>query len=114
MAEIDLGLGVLDHQLLDCDGRRCGKVDDLELDLEHEGGPRVAAILAGPGAWRHRGRLGRLAAARSDGTVLRVPWEDVREVHAGVALARRAADYGLARGDEILGPVFEHLPGAEL
>jgi len=29
---IDLGLNVLDHQLLDSEGRRCGKVDDLALD----------------------------------------------------------------------------------
>src|SRR4030095_16488040 len=65
--EIDLGLAVLDHQLLDCDGRRCGNVDDLAI----EGGPgetaRVVAFYSGPGAWRHRsgvvgrGRRGRVA-----------------------------------------------------
>ena len=30
--KIDLGLGILDHQLVDSDDRRCGKVDDLELE----------------------------------------------------------------------------------
>jgi hypothetical protein len=48
---IDLGLNLLDHQLLDAEGRRCGKVDDLAL----EGGPgeelQLAAILSGPGVW---------------------------------------------------------------
>lgn len=29
---IDLGLNVVDHQLLDADGRRCGKVDGTELE----------------------------------------------------------------------------------
>ena len=30
--DLDLGLGLLDHQLVDSDGRRCGNVDDLELE----------------------------------------------------------------------------------
>src|SRR5207249_11410211 len=59
----DLGLNVLDHQLLDAEGRRCGKVDDLAL----EGGPgedlELAAMLCGPGVWRGRaGLTGRIAA----------------------------------------------------
>ena len=29
--ELDLGLAILDHQLLDRDGRRCGIVDDLAI-----------------------------------------------------------------------------------
>ena len=43
---IDLGLGLVDHQLVDWEGRRCGKVDDLELE-GREGRPQVAAILVG-------------------------------------------------------------------
>ena len=30
--QIDIGLQVLDHQLLDKDGRRCGNVDDLAIE----------------------------------------------------------------------------------
>ena len=41
MTEIDLGLGVLDHQLVDSDQRRCGKVDDLELGGIEQCRPRV-------------------------------------------------------------------------
>jgi hypothetical protein len=60
--EFDIGLGALDHQLLDADGRRCGNVDDLAI----EGGPgevaEVVAILVGPGYWGQRaGWIGRLA-----------------------------------------------------
>jgi hypothetical protein len=114
MSEIDLGLGVLDHQLLDHERRRCGNVDDLELDLEHEDGPHVTAILVGPGVWRGRGRLGRLAAALGGGSVVRVPWAEVQEIHAGTQLRKRAQDYGLGAVDDLLGPLVERLPGGRL
>jgi hypothetical protein len=52
--EIDIGLGVLDHQLLDKDGRRCGKVDDLAIEGGPGQTPEVVAILAGPGYWAQR------------------------------------------------------------
>ena len=75
--ELDLGLGLLDHQLLDSEGRRCGNVDDLELEGFRDGRPRVAAILVGPPVWRRRGWLGRLAALIAPGGPVRVPWEEV-------------------------------------
>ena len=86
--ELDLGLGVLDHQLLDCDGRRCGNVDDLAI----EGGPGqsaiVVALYSGPGAWRGRSRvLGRLAARLGGGRV--------------------------GRGDDRLRPLVARIPGAD-
>jgi sporulation protein YlmC with PRC-barrel domain len=114
MSELDLGLGVLDHQLVDADGRNCGKVDDLELDLEQPQGPRVVAILSGSDAWRGRGRLGRKAAALAGPGVVCVPWEQVREVEASVRLRSSADDLGLGRGDTILGPLIERLPGGRL
>jgi hypothetical protein len=115
MSEIDLGLGVLDHQLVDADGRNCGKADDLELDLAHPDGPRVAAVLAGPPAWRGRGAPGRIAAALAEESPLvRVPWRDVDELGAAVRLRCRAEDAGLARGDLLLEPVIERLPGGRL
>ena len=55
MMELDLGLGVLDHQLVDSEGRRCGKVDDLELEGVQENDPRVAAIVVGPAGRRCSG-----------------------------------------------------------
>lgn len=114
MSEIDLGLGVLDHQLVDCEGRRCGKVDDLELDLDTPEGPRVATLLSGPGARRGRGLLGRLSAVRSAAPTVEVPWSEVVEVQAGVELSKRASDYGLGVGDDELRPFVERLPGAGL
>jgi sporulation protein YlmC with PRC-barrel domain len=111
---IDLGLSVLDHQLLDSEGRRCGKVDDLELGLLGTDEPRVVAILAGPSAWRDRGRLGRLAARLVRGRLVRVPWEEVADVKAGIALRKTANELRLGRGDDRARPWVEKLPGSSL
>ena len=72
--ELDIGLGLLDHQLVDAEGRRCGNVDDLELAVR-DGDARVTAILVGPPVWKARGRLGRLAAFITPGATVRVPWD---------------------------------------
>jgi sporulation protein YlmC with PRC-barrel domain len=113
MSEIDLGLGILDHQLVDCDGHHCGKVDDLELAGVRDGAPRVAAILTGACAWRGRGLLGRLAAAVARGRTVRIPWEEVKEVHADVELRRTAEELGVAREDRAR-RLVERIPGASL
>jgi hypothetical protein len=111
---IDLGLNVLDHQLLDSEERRCGKVDDLAL----EGGPGeelvVAAILVGPDVWPGRSPwLGRLAARVARGGRQRIPWEEVDLVKAHVKLKRRASELGLGRGDDRLRPLVERVPGSD-
>ena len=110
--EIDLGLGVLDHQLVDAEGRRCGKVDDLELEGIRDGAPRVGAILTGPSAWRGRGVMGRLAARIGRGRLVRVDWKEVTGCEAGIHLRRPAADYRLARGDDRAAKLVERIPGA--
>ena len=111
--ELDLALGVLDHQLLDRDGRRCGNVDDLAI----EGGPgedaEVTAILSGPGVWPNRGRLlGRLAGWLGGGGRVRVPWSEVDSVESHVQLKKQAPDYGLGVLDDRLRPFIERIPGA--
>jgi sporulation protein YlmC with PRC-barrel domain len=111
---IDLGLNLLDHQLLDAEGRRCGKVDDLAL----EGGPgeelQLAAILSGPGVWlAPAGLIGRAAAWLGGGRRVRVPWEDVAEVGSHVKLRKRAGELGLGRGDDRLRPYLEKIPGSD-
>ncbi len=99
-SEIDLALGVLDHQLVDRDGRRCGKVDDLELAGVESGNARVTAILVGPAAWRGRGRLGRLlAAAARSREPARVAWREVARVDSAVHLRSSAEELGLGAGD---------------
>jgi sporulation protein YlmC with PRC-barrel domain len=112
--DIDIALGILDHQLHDADGRRCGKVDDLELAGISEGRPVVEAIVTGPGAWRGRGLLGRAAAALTRGRTVRVSWDEVAEVGAGVGLRRTAAELRLARGEDWARRWVERIPGASL
>ena len=112
--ELDLGLAVLDHQLLDCDGRRCGNVDDLGIEGCPGEDARVVALYSGPGAWRGRGGvLGRLAARLGGGGVVRVPWEEVAEVASHVRLNKTAAEYGLGRGDERIRSWISRIPGAD-
>jgi sporulation protein YlmC with PRC-barrel domain len=111
---IDLGLNLLDHQLLDAEGRRCGKVDDIAL----EGAPgeelEVVAILSGPGVWRARaGVIGRVASWLGGGERVRIPWDEVDDVGSHVKLRKRAGELGLGRGDDRLRPYIEKIPGAD-
>jgi sporulation protein YlmC with PRC-barrel domain len=111
---IDLGLNLLDHQLLDAEGRRCGKVDDIAL----EGGPgedlEVVAILCGPGVWRARaGVIGRITAWLGGGGRVRIPWDEVDGVGSHVRLRKRAEELGLGRGDDRLRPYIEKIPGSD-
>jgi sporulation protein YlmC with PRC-barrel domain len=112
--EVDIGLAVLDHQLLDRDGRRCGNVDDLEIEGGLGETPRVVAILSGPDVWRSRSRwLGGLAARIGGGGRVRIPWEGVVEVKSHVRLKKTAVEYGLGRGDDRVRPWIARLPGAD-
>ena len=111
---IDLGLQLVDHQLLDSEERRCGNADDLAL----EGGPgeklEVVAILSGPGVWRARaGLIGRLAAWIGGGSTIRIPWEEIDGVTSHVKLKKQATTLGLGRGDDRLRPFIENIPGAD-
>ena len=112
--EIEIGLRVLDRQLLDKDGRRCGNVDDLAI----EGGPgelpQVTHVLVGPGYWPQRaGRVGRLAGWIGGGRRVRVQWLDVAKVDSGVELSKTAMELGLGRGDDRLRPYVDRIPGAD-
>jgi sporulation protein YlmC with PRC-barrel domain len=89
---IDLGLGLLDHQIVDSEGRRCGKVDDLELAGVRDGTPVVAKLLVG-----RRRRV-------------HVPWDRVANVDSAVHLKVRAEELRLGRGDDRLRPWIARLP----
>jgi sporulation protein YlmC with PRC-barrel domain len=112
MSELDLAFGLLDHQIVDSEGRRSGKVDDLEI----EGGPggklSVKAILVGPGAWAGRGRLARLAARSGGRKLVRVPWTAVGDIKSAVELTKNARELGLGRLDDRLARWIRKVPGA--
>jgi hypothetical protein len=107
---VDLALGILDHQLVDAEGRYCGKVDELELSGLDRETPEVAEILVGGNAWRTRGLLGRLAA-RLAGDAVHVPWSEVESLSSVVKLKRTAAELRLDRGDERWAKLVGKLPG---
>jgi sporulation protein YlmC with PRC-barrel domain len=110
--QVDVGLGILDHQLVDSEGRRCGNVDDLELEGLQEGSPRVSAILVGPPVWKGRGRLGRLAAFIARGETVRVPWDEVDKIESAVQLKKTARELRLGRGDDRARKWVEWIPGS--
>jgi hypothetical protein len=109
--QVDIALGVLDHQLVDSDRRNCGKVDDLEIAGLDGDAPEVVEIVVGGNAWRTRGRLGRLAA-RLSGNAVHVPWSEVDSVTSVVQLRRTSAELRLNRGDERWARLVGKLPGA--
>jgi sporulation protein YlmC with PRC-barrel domain len=114
MANVHLGRNILDHQLLDKDGRRCGNVDDLAIDGGAGETATVTAILVGPGYWPQRaGVLGRLAAWIGGSRRVRIPWDEVEKVDSAVWLRRTATEYGLGRGDDRLRRYVDWIPGAD-
>ena len=109
--EVDIALGILDHQLVDSNGINCGKVDDLELAGLDGDSPEVVEILVGGNAWRPRGLLGRLAA-RLGGDAVHVPWSEVESVSSVVKLKRPAAELRLDRGDVRWARLVGKVPGS--
>jgi sporulation protein YlmC with PRC-barrel domain len=109
--EVDIALGILDHQLVDSNGVNCGKVDDLELIGLDGDSPEVVEILVGGNAWRPRGLLGRLAA-RFTGDAVHVPWSEVESVSSIVKLKRPAAELRLNRGDGRWSRLVGKVPGS--
>jgi hypothetical protein len=121
--ELYVALHLLDRQLIDREGRLCGKVDDVELTATPEGGLYVSAVVSGPGAlWNRIGRrrLGRwlrwhVAAAMpgDDPDPDRIPIARVSDIASVVTvtvdqptLASAAAEHWVR--DHIIG----HIPGS--
>jgi hypothetical protein len=108
---------VLDHQLLDCHGRRCGNVDELELAGAPGEALVVVAILSGPGEFRCR--LPRAARPfawlleRLFGRgVTRVEWSEVSGHEGHIELRGDARSYGLGAGDDRAGALIAKIPGS--
>jgi hypothetical protein len=114
--QIDLGFMVMDRQLIDSEGRRCGKVDDLEL----EGAPgeevKVVAIVSGPEAWRagKHGPIGWITArlfGGSDATAL-VHLDTIDELGPVIKLKLPAAELQLGQGDDRAAEFVRRIPGS--
>lgn len=88
---VEVGLRILDRQLIDKDGEMAGKVDDLEFTERDKGPPVLTAILAGPGAVAPR--LGRAAT-----------WIAARRVRLSRGPKPPTIDFGLVKK---IGPEIE-------
>jgi sporulation protein YlmC with PRC-barrel domain len=95
---------LLDEQICDSEGKRVGRVDDVELSGEP---PRVTALLVGDGLYARRlpRRLARLARRiagpeRWGSNALRIPWEEVDDLGSTVKLRKKAEELGLGLGDD--------------
>ncbi|GAA4896259.1 hypothetical protein ACFPM3_15910 [Streptomyces coeruleoprunus] len=119
---LDVGLDLLDRQLLDRAGTLLGKVDDLRFDDPGDGRPpELAALLVGQRAFGQRlgGPLGRWWTAVAErlaggATPAEVPLALVREYGPAVRLAVRAEDLpALGRAERYLSHRFiGRIPGA--
>jgi sporulation protein YlmC with PRC-barrel domain len=107
--EINLVSGVVDNQLIDANGRRCGRVDDLELSEEDP--PRVTAILWGPPVRKGRvkGPLARLIAGLGTTHTTKIPWQEVDKVSAVLELRKAAQALGLRTADDRVREWFDGL-----
>ena len=112
--ELDLAYRILDLDLVDSDGRRCGKVDDIELDGSPGETTYAGAILAGPGALgpRFPRRLRALGSKLFRGGVTKVPWSAVDTFEAAVELNEPAEELDLGGGDRAAARLVERLPGS--
>jgi hypothetical protein len=114
----DVVYTVLDDQIVDVDGRRSGRVDDVEF-MGDAGGPlRLTALRYGRGAYADRlprrlRRLARIFFGREvlGVTVRQIPWSSVDHVDVAVHLLVKADELDLAKRDRELAPHFETLPG---
>ena len=108
-----LGLELLDRQLRDRNDRLCGKVDDIELEVE-DNHAEVAAMLSGPGTWSRRlpGWLGAIARRIAGSDEVRIGWWQVGDAGDSITLTENADDLLLARGDTRTGRWLGRLPRA--
>jgi hypothetical protein len=109
---VDLGLRVLDHQLVDESGIRCGKIDDIELAPGDDSRFEVSALLSGPRAQRRRlpAWLRRLSGWFGADVEHRVEWSHVANIGAAVELDCVAEDIALGAGDRKVRDIVERLP----
>jgi hypothetical protein len=118
---IELGKQVLDKGLLDREGRRCGKADDLLLELEPGREPELVALVSGPLAFAETlGRPWRAAAAAvhrllgvADPHPVEIPWSAVDAIDVVVRLSVGRQEAGLdALPDAVRRRIVARLPGA--
>lgn len=111
---IELLRDVLDHDIVDVDGVRCGIVDDIEFDHEPGAMPTLAVVVVGPGAWAPRlpALLAVIVRWLFGSSVTRVAWGEVAELGQSLKLKRRASELGLGRIERRAARWLHRIPGS--
>lgn len=108
------GLEVLDHQLIDVNGRNVGKVDDLEF-IKKGNVLILSSLLVGSAAWIMRLPIWMQRVVRffiKHPSVTKIPISDVLYIDGSVHLTKPAKILGLGKGDDVVGLWLNHIPGA--
>lgn len=99
---------VRDLQVVDSEDRKCGMVDDIELQGAPGKALTIKALLVGPGAWKGRlpGWVFFLVRLVAGDRVTRVPWSAVDHVTGRVVLNKPARSLGLMQVEDRLSALF--------
>lgn len=110
---------LLDEELVDVNGQRCGRADDLRFSGDIGEPARLEGVLSGYGIWSSRfPRALRALGARLFGAEVagrnatRVPWEAVESFDHGIALKEPASELGLSAGEDRARELIEKVPGS--
>lgn len=119
---MDILYELMDKDILDPNGERGGRVDDLEIEELFDRAPRVTAILSGGGAksrhmWRpiHRLSIWLHHALGWKGEVkpARIPWDEVEKLDQDVHIRMSVGAAGLDRLNRSASErIVKHIPGA--
>ena len=109
---LDIVRRVLDRPLVDSNHNNCGKVDDIEIDLEGE--PKVVALLVGNEYASDRlPELAKFISRKLFGRGrTRIPWSEVSIITDDVKLLGEAKQYGLDQRKGLAYKIISKLPGA--
>ena len=111
---LDIAQELLDRQLIDSEGARCGMVDEVELEGSPGATLRVRALLVGPRALARRLPALLRPLVRFPARTVRIPFEGISFSHGHVVLPRRAREYGLMALEERIGRYVRRMPGNEI
>ena len=120
--QLDLGLHLMDHQVIDRNGRMVCKVDDLELTEDGAGNLVVTAILLGPRVVGPRlgGRLGRWVSGLAQRLSTpdrqappRIDFGLVTDIGSAVTVTRTVAELDVSPLDSwVAEHIIGRIPGA--
>jgi sporulation protein YlmC with PRC-barrel domain len=116
---MDLIGDVLDHPVLDRNGRDMGRVDGIELEFRNGEQPRVTSLLIGPsvlaernGGWTQRVWRTLTNGSRFELAPVRVPLDGAILTRGAIRLNVAIGETGAPRIERLARQLIAHLPGA--